>query len=64
MNYPKNLNRAAIARRVVILVCVAFIFGVVVGGVSGYALKTHFVTQKIEREGATGLKQREPAEGR
>lgn len=43
MNYSKNLRRVALVRRVIILVCIAFIIGMVIGGIGGYALKTYLV---------------------
>ena len=50
MNYSKNLRKAAMAKRVIILLCIATVLGFVVGGFSGYALKTH-ITAKDGRKG-------------
>lgn len=36
MNYSKNLRRAAIAKRVILMLSVAFLLGFVIGGVLGY----------------------------
>ena len=49
MNYSKNLRKAAMAKRVIILLCIATVLGFVVGGLSGYALKTH-ITAKDGRK--------------
>ena len=38
------------ARRVIILLCIATFLGLAVGGVSGYALKAH-ITAKDEEKG-------------
>ena len=51
MNYSKNLRRVALVRRVIILMCIAFIIGMVIGGIGGYALKTYSVVQSSEQEG-------------
>lgn len=48
MNYSKNLRKAAMAKRVIILLCIAFFLGVV-GGVSGYALKAHITVKDREK---------------
>lgn len=45
MNYSKNLRKAAIAKRVIILACITFFLGLAVGGVSGYALKAHMAAK-------------------
>lgn len=51
MNYSKNLRRVALAKRVIILMCIAFIIGMVIGGIGGYALKTYSVAQSSNQEG-------------
>lgn len=49
MNYSKNLRKAAMAKRVIIMLFIALFLGLAVGGVSGYALKTH-ITAKDKRK--------------
>lgn len=51
MNYSKNLRRVALVRRVIILMCIAFVIGLVIGSIGGYALKTYSATQSSEQEG-------------
>ena len=50
MNYSKNLRKAAMGKRVIILLCIATFFGLVAGGFSGYTLKAH-ITAKDEENG-------------
>lgn len=50
MNYSKNLRKAAMAKRVIIMLCIALFLGLAVGGVSGYALKTHITAKDKEKE--------------
>ena len=45
MNYSKNLKKSAIAKRILILLSVSLGIGVMVGGVSGYTLKTHITAK-------------------
>lgn len=49
MNYSKNLRKSAMAKRVLILLGVAFGVGLAVGGVSVYALKTHITAKDKEK---------------
>ena len=49
MNYSKNLRKSAMAKRVLILLGVAFCVGLAVGGVSVYALKTHITAEDKEK---------------
>lgn len=49
MNYSKNLRKAAMAKRVLTILCVALLLGLVIGGVSGYALKGH-ITAKDKKK--------------
>lgn len=49
MNYSKNLRKSAMAKRVLILLGVAFCVGLAVGGVSVYALKTHITAKDKEK---------------
>lgn len=49
MNYPKGIRKAAMGRRVIVLICIAVFLGVVAGGVSGYALKTHITSESVEK---------------
>lgn len=50
MNYSKNLRKAAIAKRVIIMLCSTLFLGLAVGGVLGYALKTHITVKDKEKE--------------
>lgn len=50
MNYSKNLRKAAMAKRVIIMLCIALFLGLAAGGVSGYALKTHITAKDKEKE--------------
>lgn len=50
MNYSKNLRKVAMAKRVIIMLCIALFLGLAVGGVSGYALKTHITAKDKEKE--------------
>lgn len=50
MNYSKNLRKAAMAKRIIASwVVVAVIFSLV-GGLSGYALKTNITAKDREKE--------------
>ena len=50
MNYSKNLRKAAMAKRIIVSwVFVAVVFSLV-GGLSGYALKTHITAKDREKE--------------
>lgn len=49
MNYSKNLKKSAIAKRILILLSVSLGIGVMVGGASGYALKTHITAKNREK---------------
>lgn len=46
MNYSKNLRKAAMAKRVIILLCIVAVVFALIGGVSGYALKTHITAKQ------------------
>lgn len=50
MNYSKNLRKAAITRRVMTLCVIVAEISLVVGGVFGYALKTHITACTEEKE--------------
>lgn len=50
MNYSKNLRKAAMTKRVIIMLCIALFLGLAVGGVSGYALKTHITAKDNGKE--------------
>lgn len=50
MNYSKNLRKAAMAKRVIIMLFIALFLGLAVGGVSGYALKTHITAKDKGKE--------------
>lgn len=50
MNYSKNLRKAAMAKRVIASWCVIAAVGSLVGGVSGYALKTHIIAKDEQKE--------------
>lgn len=49
MNYSRNLKKSAIAKRILILLSVSLGIGVMVGGASGYALKTHITAKNREK---------------
>lgn len=49
MNYSKNLRKSAMAKRVLILLGVAFCVGLAVGGVSVYAMKTHITAKDKDK---------------
>lgn len=49
MNYSRNLKKSAIAKRILILLSVSLGMGVMVGGVSGYTLKTHITSKDREK---------------
>lgn len=53
MNYSKNIKRADIAKRVILSWCVVAVVFLLIGGVSGYALKTHITA----KQGSQGEKQ-------
>lgn len=46
MNYSKNIKRADIAKRVILSWCVVAVVFLFIGGVSGYALKTHITAKQ------------------
>lgn len=46
MNYSKNIKRADIAKRVILSWCVVAVVFLLIGGVSGYALKTHITAKQ------------------
>jgi hypothetical protein len=48
--YSKNLRKAAMAKRVMVMIAVSFAVGLIVGGVSGYALKAHITAKNEEKE--------------
>lgn len=50
MNYSKNIRRSSIAKRVMVSWLVVAIVSALVGGVSGYALKTHIVAKQTVTE--------------
>lgn len=41
MNYSKNLRKAAMTKRIVLLICIAALLGLVIGGLAGYTLGVH-----------------------
>lgn len=52
MNYSKNLRRIAIGKRIIALACITALFGMVIGGISGYAMKTHTTARDRVKEQA------------
>lgn len=48
-SYSRNLRKAAMAKRVIILMCIVACLGLIAGAVSGYALKAHMVAREVER---------------
>lgn len=49
MNYSRSLKKAAMARRILVLMGITLAIGVAVGGVSGYVLRTHINAKDSER---------------
>lgn len=58
MNYPKSIRKAAMGRRVIMLIGIAVFFGLVVGGILGYALKAH-ITFKDREKGWVHIKRQD-----
>ena len=50
MNYSKNLRKAAMAKRIIASWAVVAVVFSLVGGLSGYALKTHIIAKDREKE--------------
>ena len=50
MNYSKNLRKAAMAKRIIASWAVVAVVFSLVGGLSGYALKTHITAKDREKE--------------
>lgn len=50
MNYSKNLRKAAMAKRIIASWAVVAVVFSLVGGLSGYALKTHITVKDREKE--------------
>lgn len=50
MNYSKNLSKAAVAKRIKTLLCITTSVGLMIGGVSGYALKTYIAAKNGQKE--------------
>lgn len=46
MNYSKDIKRADIAKRVILSWCVVAVIFLLIGGLSGYALKTHITAKQ------------------
>ena len=49
MNYSKSMRKSAMVKRVLILIGVALVVGLVIGNVSGYALKTHITAKDKQK---------------
>ena len=49
MNYSKSMRKSAMVKRVLILIGVALGIGLVIGNVSGYALKTHITAKDKQK---------------
>lgn len=49
MNYSKNLRKTVMAKRVILMLGIAVFLGLVIGGVLGYALKTHITTKNEKK---------------
>lgn len=47
MNYSKTISRKNMGQRVILLLCAVAVAFLVVGGVSGYALKTHITAKQV-----------------
>lgn len=50
MNYSRNLKRAAMAQRVIVLMIITACVSLLVGGVVGYAVKTHITAKERANE--------------
>ena len=50
MNYSKNLRKAAMAKRIIASWAVVAVVFSLVGGLSGYALKTHITAKDREKK--------------
>lgn len=48
LHYSRCFKKSAVAKRVLILLTVAFSVGLVIGGISGYVLKTHINSRDKE----------------
>lgn len=46
MNYSRSIKRSDIAKRVTLLICIAVFIGLTVGGLLGYALKSHIAAKQ------------------
>lgn len=46
MNFPRKLSRAAMARRVLILLCIVAAISVIIGIIIGYAVGRHVDSMK------------------
>lgn len=57
MNYSKNLKKSEIAKRVLFLLGLALSIGLVIGSISGYALKTHITVNYNEKTKGGTLEQ-------
>lgn len=51
-SYSRNLRKAAMVKRVIILMCIVACLGLVAGAVSGYALKTHMIVKELGKNTA------------
>lgn len=50
MNYSKNIKRADIAKRTILSWCVVAVVFLLIGGVSGYVLRTHISAKQSSQE--------------
>ena len=50
MNYSKNLRKAAMAKRIIVSWVIVAVVFFLVGGLSGYVLKTHITAKDREKE--------------
>ena len=50
MNYSKNIKRSDIGKRVIISCCAVAVVFFLIGGVSGYALKTHITAKQSSQD--------------
>lgn len=57
MNYSKNLNKTAVAKRVIVSWVIVAVVGLSVGGVSGYTLQTHISTKDEPDEETQAIEQ-------
>lgn len=46
MNYSRSIKKSDVGKRVMVLICIAAFLGLMIGGLLGYALKTHIIAKQ------------------